>query len=107
MREPTTFDFRNSWWGHALHSPRIEMRRGPQTWWKRLLRRAPASFAYLTCMGHSTPRPREGDILLVPMQSGKTARYEVIDIRWLCDPRDMFDVKRADFRGYEPPAGDA
>jgi hypothetical protein len=53
------------------------------------------------------PTPEEGDILLVPMKSGKTARFRVAETRWIGNPRDMFDIERADFDGYlENDGGD-
>lgn len=100
MLKPGTFDFRRSGWGHALHYPRIAVGYHRQAWWRRALRRRPRTFEYLTCLGHARPLPRESDILLVPMESGRTARFIVVEVRWMTDPDDMFEIKRADFVGW-------
>jgi hypothetical protein len=105
--EGRIFDFRRSGWGHAIHMPAIKMGARPLAWWEKLLGRKPETYSYLTCLGHSTPTPNEGDVMLVPMQSGKTGRFQVIEIRWLGNPRDMFDIERADFVGYEPASATA
>jgi hypothetical protein len=100
VSEPRVLDFRSRRWGHALHSPRILDAQKPQTRWQKLMRRKPETYSYLDCMGHSTPLPNEGDIMLVRMESGRTARFKVVEVRWFGDPRDMFKIKRADFVGY-------
>lgn len=40
--------------------------------------------------GHKTPKPQVGDILMVPMQSGKRVVAIFIEIRPCDDPPDMF-----------------
>ena len=40
---------------------------------------------------------REGDTVILEMQSGKIARFVVIEIDNLMNPDDMFEIKRADF----------
>lgn len=97
---PRVHDFRRQGWGRAIHMPDIKTRVVAPPWWQRALGKNPQTFEYLTCMGHSTPTPWEGDILLIPMQSGKTGKWRIIESRWVGDPRDMFDVRRADFEGY-------
>lgn len=98
------YDFTGpSRWGHALHSP--TMHEGwtdrPPLWRRWLLGQKSERFSYLSALGHSTPTPNRGDILRVAMQSGRVARFRIVTIKWMGDPRDMFDVKRADFVGYE------
>lgn len=40
--------------------------------------------------GWKTPLPMEGDILLVPMKSGKIGKYVFTHIKRCGDPKDMF-----------------
>jgi len=48
---------------------------------------------------HTSPRPDEGDELRVKMQSGKIARFALIDIDYMSDPRDMWFATAYDI-GY-------
>lgn len=54
--------------------------------------------------GWLTPRPNNGDELQVKMKSGKIGRYEIIDIDYMSDPRDMFfaNLKPIGYVGEEP-----
>ena len=44
----------------------------------------------LQVAGWKNPMPKEGDILLIPMQSGKTLKCKFIEVRPCGDPADMF-----------------
>ena len=81
-------DYTRQYWGHALHDPKIEH---------------DDEHSYLRCLGHG-PRVRAGDILLLKMQSGKIARFQIQEIEHYSNPADMFDVKRAVFDGYQEPS---
>lgn len=52
--------------------------------------------------GHTCPRPETGDLILVQMESGGLAIYEVTSHEHCRDPRDMFfaDVKPKGYVGY-------
>ena len=41
-------------------------------------------------VGWKQKRPRKGDILISPMESGKTAQFRFMEIEYLPDPPDMF-----------------
>lgn len=41
-------------------------------------------------VGHANKPIQVGDNLLISMSSGKTARLEVLEIKWYADPHDMF-----------------
>lgn len=43
-----------------------------------------------TIHGHLTPSPKIGDEVQAKMQSGKIGRFEIIEIRYMSDPKDMF-----------------
>lgn len=49
--------------------------------------------------GHTTPRPVEGDELLVSMRSGKTARLRFSKVEYCRDPADMWFATMED-AGY-------
>ncbi len=97
--KPRTHDYRKSMWGHSLHSPQVKVRMLPRTLWERLRFKRAEHAQYLTALGHGDVR--KGDDVLVALKSGKTGRFTVQEIDRFCDPDDMFDIKRADFIGYE------
>lgn len=47
-------------------------------------------------VGHMTPRPNVGDILLCPMREGGIAKFEIISMEYRRDPCDMFFGKVKD-----------
>ncbi len=70
MNEPRTIDMdKASGWGNSMFF---------MDWDKRRI------------SGHMTPRPAIGDIVLSKMQSGKVARFELVEIELKRDPPDMF-----------------
>jgi hypothetical protein len=46
--------------------------------------------------GHFLPQIRIGDFLISAMDSGKLAKFEIIEIEYARDPRDMFFGKVKD-----------
>jgi hypothetical protein len=52
----------------------------------------------LQALGHGNVR--QGDTILVKMQSGRTARFIVREIFYYSDLDDMFKLERADFVSY-------
>jgi len=52
-----------------------------------------------TVHGHKNPRPVKGDLLLIPMQSGKTLLAQFIAMELCNDPPDQFfaDVKEVGY----------
>jgi hypothetical protein len=56
--------------------------------------------SYKEVVGWKSRRPKAGDVLLVPMQSGKTGRFKFTSIEYCRDPKDMFFAE-IDFIGYQ------
>jgi hypothetical protein len=65
-------DFTVSYWGHAIHD-----------------------ISDLHICGHSTPVPKNCDVILRRMQSGKVGRFQLLNLERFGDPKDMWsaDVK--------------
>lgn len=49
--------------------------------------------------GHKNPKPVKGDLLLIPMESGKTLLTMFVDTQPCNDPPDMFfaEIKKVDY----------
>ena len=95
---PRDHDYTRNSWGHTLHNPHMKEEDEPLPgFWNKLLRRT-QRINYLTCCGYGDVR--EGDTLRIRMESGKIARFIVREIEYFSDPRDMFNLKRADFVEY-------
>ena len=92
---PVEHDYTKSYWGHALHNPKIEHGVNKPSIWRWICGDRAEEYSYLTCLGHGSVR--EGDTGMLEMQSGKIARFVVIEIDNLMNPDDMFEIKRADF----------
>lgn len=52
--------------------------------------------------GHLTPRPRVGDEVQAKMQSGKIGRFEIQEVDYMLDPKDMFFATVKDVGYVEP-----
>lgn len=50
--------------------------------------------------GHEFKKPKVGDTVVSPMQSGKDAVFKVVDVEYCLDPADMFFATVEDV-GYE------
>jgi hypothetical protein len=97
-----TFDFTNWYWGHALHGMELRYEISKPTLIEKLFGKRPVKYEYLTCMGHSTPLPEKGDVLLVNLKGGKIGRYFIEEINYMYNPSDMFEIGKAYFDGYHP-----
>lgn len=99
-----THDYTEQCWGHALHDPKIKHETIKPKWWRKLLGAEPIERSYLTCLGHGYGI-KPGHTVLLKMQSGKVASFRVVEIEYFSNPRDMFDIKRADFIEYVSDEG--
>lgn len=80
-----TFNYDDHVWGHSFQLTDQEyegMRKVSKVW------------------GHYTPRPKNGDLLTMSMQSGRKSLWVIFDCEYPGDPRDMFFAKIS-FLGYE------
>ena len=93
-----THDYTTHRWGHALHDPKIEALPAQRSALERLLfKKAKTTYA-LKCLGHG--RVSAGDFITIKMKSGNVAKFVVREIEHFYNPKDMFEIKRADFVGY-------
>jgi hypothetical protein len=68
-------DFRRVFWGHNIMS------------------HSKVKDGVFSCLVISTPLPRPGDDLLIPMKSGKTGICRVLKVSSYSDPSDMASVE--------------
>lgn len=96
--KPRRHDYRKGRWGHALHGVKLHHETVRPSIWRWLRGDRSYQQTYMTCLGHGSVYP--DDTVVIAMQSGKSAEFRVADIRYYSDPKDMFEIKRADFVGY-------
>jgi hypothetical protein len=81
-------------WGHRFTAKK--------TWEEPFSWHKPENvFNHMSGDGHLWCRPKVGDVMLIPMASGKVARYKVLDVKLCYDPGDMFFVNDSVFIGYQ------
>lgn len=77
--------------------PRTIQQWNHQNWGNRI---GFLDFGKRELVGWMDPKPEDGDILEVIMASGKIALFEITQIEYVSDPKDMFFAKAEDI-GYK------